>query len=731
MFRPPRISQTERQALEAGTAWIERDLFRGSISWKTLANESYPQLTERERAFLDGPCEEVCRLVDPWLAQTEARIESAALDLMKRERFFGLTLAEEHGGRGFSALAATAVFGKLASHSMPLSILVLIPNSVGPGELIEKHGTSDQKASYLPRLARGEEIPAFALTEVEAGSDAAALTASGRVFRDESSDLKIELNWSKRYITLAPVATILGLAVRLQDPQEALGLGPEPGITCVLVHTHLRGVTIGRRHDPMGVAFPNGPTEGRSVVVPISSIIGGEAGAGRGWPMLMEALAAGRGLSLPGQSAGGMKAVARSLTAYAAVRRQFSRPIARFEGVSEKIASVLIRTYLSDAARVFVAGAVMNEQRPSVVSAIAKHEQTEMARDVVRDAMDVLGGAALCRGPRNPFFMALEGSSIQITVEGANILTRTLIVFGQGVLRGHPHALADLRALERGGLTLPLRLARHAAFTVMTLIRLALAEVSRGFLLAPGFGAEASIRRRATWVALRFAALADLTLILAGPKLKQKGHLSGRLADALAALFLVLAATRRRMADGTGSLDGLANAAREWALARAANAVDEAVRGFDLPVAGPLVRGPIAWWCRLVSPASPPSDATLDALTAQFGEPGPARDALTQGIFAGRPQDAARRLDDAMAAVSAARDIEERIQEALRAGSISLADALDSARDPDVQAALLREIITPQEAVLARHARALARDVIQVDDFDSGERFSNLRPVWR
>ena len=328
----PKISETEQQALAAGTVWIERPIFAGRLNWKTILKETYPTLTPEEQTFLDGPCEEVCRAVDPWLSQETLDLPLKAWDILKRERFFGLSLSQHRGGREFSALGVTAVVGKLASHSMPLSVAVLIPNSVGPGELIERYGTDEQKDQYLEALARGDEMPAFALTEPEAGSDAASITSRGRVYLDEGGEIKIELNWRKRYITLAPVATLLGLAVVLDDPQDLLGAGVRPGITCLLVPTWLEGAVVGRRHDAMGIAFPNGPTEGRNVVVPPSSIIGGYAGAGRGWAMLMEALSAGRGLSLPGQSAGGLKRIARVVTAYTGVRRQFGSSISRFEG---------------------------------------------------------------------------------------------------------------------------------------------------------------------------------------------------------------------------------------------------------------------------------------------------------------------------------------------------------------------------------------------------------------
>ena len=725
----PKISTTERQALEAGTAWLEKPIFAGRLDWAAIENEAYPALTDEERAFLDGPCEEVCRAVNPWLCQQLMDLPVAAWEILRRERFFGLTLHREHGGRGFSALGFTAIVGKLASHSMPLAVSVLIPNSVGPGELIERHGTDEQKHRFLEALARGDEMPAFALTEPSAGSDAASIVSHGRVFRDEDDVLKIELNWRKRYITLAPVATLLGLAIVLDDPQDLLGSGPRPGITCVLVDTALPGVRTGRRHDAMGIAFPNGPTDGVNVVVPASAIIGGPSGAGRGWAMLMEALSAGRGLSLPAQSAGGLKRIARVVTAYARVRRQFGTPIGRFEGVREKIASIVVSAYLSDAARVFVAGAVMKGERPSVISAVAKHDQTEMTRRAAMDAMDVLGGAALCRGPRNPLLMALEGSAIQITVEGANILTRTLIIFGQGVLRGHPHALKDLEAIESGFIFGALfQVARHLAYSAWTGCRLVTAELTRGVLSHPSvwWGRFTSEKRRLSWAALRFAALADLTLLANGPALKKRGHANGRLADALSAIFLGVCAVRRALAEGRREDDPLVRASVATCLARADVAFASLLRESSGPALGLFLRGPALWWVRLSPLTRGPRDRDLDSAVEAHAEPGDARDRLTEGIALGSPHDPLTRLDEALRAATATAAAEKRIDAARKAGAFD-EEALEQGPDADIAEAYRVSIVTGDEAIALSAARNLARAVIEVDDFENGDLFANMR----
>ncbi|MCB1033956.1 MAG: acyl-CoA dehydrogenase, partial [Acidobacteria bacterium] len=419
----PRISDTEREALAAGTVWIEGEFFSGRPDFRRILSEAYPGLSEREQAFLDGPMEKVCRMVDPWQVRSRRELPREVWDFLKKQGFFGLRIPRRYGGLGFSNLAASATFGKLVSRSSYLSTVVLIPNSVGPAELLLDYGTREQKDYFLPRLASGEEIPCFALTEPEAGSDAAALTSEGVVFRCLDGRLMLRLTWQKRYITLAPVATLIGLAFRLKDPEDLLGRGKDPGITCALVPVSTPGMEIGNHHDPMGLAFPNGPTSGHNVEIPLEAIIGGTDGIGKGWRMLMEALSGGRAVSLPAQAAAGVKWTARVAGAYSVVRRQFGSEIGRFEGVQEPLARIAGGAYLLEAARVFTCGAVDREERPSVASALIKYNATEIARRVLADGMDVLGGAGVSHGPHNLLADGYVGAPIGITVEGANILT--------------------------------------------------------------------------------------------------------------------------------------------------------------------------------------------------------------------------------------------------------------------------------------------------------------------
>jgi acyl-CoA dehydrogenase len=693
----PRMSETEREALEAGTVWIEGDLFSGRPDFRRMLAEPYPELTERERAFLDGPVEEVCRMVDPWELSRRRELPAEVWDFLKRERFFGLTIPQEYGGHAFSALACSTIFGKLASRSLPLSAVVLIPNSVGPAELLLAYGTDEQRRHYLPRLARGEEIPCFALTEPEAGSDAASLTSEGVVFRGRDGRIYLRLNWRKRYITLAPVATLLGLAVRLRDPENLLGQGEDVGITCVLVPTSTPGVEIGRRHDPLGIPFPNGPTEGRDVVVPLDAIPGGAAGAGKGWRMLMEALSAGRSISLPAQSAGGAKLAARVVGAYAAVRRQFGKPIGRFEGIEEPLARIAGLTYLMEAARVYTCGAVDSGNRPSVVSAIVKLQETELLRRIVIDGMDVLGGAGLCRGPRNVLADGYTGAAIGITVEGANILTRTLILFGQGVIRCHPYAQKEIQALAGGdGKALRRALIGHGLFLAGNLIRSAALGLTRGrFAHSPVSGPTARYYRRIAWASARFAALADLAMLSLGGKLKFKEKLSGRFADILSWMYLGLCTLRRFEAEGRREEDlPLVRWALDWSLARIQEAFEGLYRNFEGPLAF-WMRGPAAFWARVNPLGAAPSDREGGRLAAILQTPGEQRDRLTADLYLPTdPDEAVGRLERAFLLVSRsptepdlAREAAEARLDAIQVDSFTLDEYLGLTETPDRVAA--------------------------------------------
>ncbi|MDY7095551.1 MAG: acyl-CoA dehydrogenase [Acidobacteriota bacterium] len=721
--RLPRMSPTEAAALEAGTVWVEGEFFSGRPDFRRMLAEAYPKLTERERAFLEGPVVEVCRLVDPWRVRREKRLPEEVWEVLRRERFFGLLIPEEHGGHGFSNLCASAVFGKLTSRSMYLGTLVLIPNSVGPGELLLEYGTEEQQRHYLPRLARGEEIPCFALTEPEAGSDAAALASRGEVFRGEDGELKLRLNWDKRYITLAPVATLVGLAFRLSDPEELLGMGPEPGITCALVPADAEGVEIGDHHDPMALAFPNGPIRGRDVVVPLSAIIGGAAGAGKGWRMLMEALSGGRAISLPAQSTAGAKWTARVAGAYAAVRRQFGLSIGRFEGVQEPLARIAGHAYLMEAARVYTCGAVDSGQRPAVVSAVMKYNLTELGRRTVIDGMDVLAGAGICHGPHNLLADGYIASSIGITVEGANILTRTLITFGQGSLRCHPYLRRELEAVQSGdGGKLAKALAGHGFFFLRNLLRTGALSLSRGLLApAPVSGPTARYYRHLAWASARFALYTDLAVLSLGGSLKRRGKLTGRYADALSWMLLGFAALRRYEAEGRQEEDlPLVQWCAETALERIQEAFEGIATGLDAPLLKWWMRGPARFWLRLNPLGRGPSDdlgrRAAAVLAPNMKSGGKARDRLTSGLHLEGV--GIERLERAFELLLEVEPLERRLREAVANGQ------LPRARGEELlESAVAEGILTTEEAAQLRHAEAARREACAVDTFSPEEYF--------
>ncbi|MDF1839675.1 MAG: acyl-CoA dehydrogenase, partial [Planctomycetota bacterium] len=412
----PVISQTEREALEAGTVWADAELFSGKPDWDKLISEPYPDLNTKERAFIDGPVQTVCNMTNDWEVFQNRDLPGEVWDYLKKEKFFGMIIPESYGGLGLSASANSAVVAKLSSCSGPLGITVMVPNSLGPAELLLHYGTDEQKNHYLPRLADGREVPCFALTEPGAGSDAGSIQASGEVFLDEDGELKLRLNWNKRYITLAAVSTLLGLAFKLRDPGNHLGKGEEVGITCALIPTDLDGVVLGQRHDPMGVPFYNCPTQGEDVIVSLDAIIGGPDGAGKGWLMLMECLAAGRGISLPASSTASSQMASRVAGSYAAIRKQFGMPIGKFEGIVEPLSRIAGRAYILEAARRYTLGALDRGDKPAVVTAMAKYNFTELARESIKDAMDVVGGAGISRGPRNLLAHAYISQPIGITV---------------------------------------------------------------------------------------------------------------------------------------------------------------------------------------------------------------------------------------------------------------------------------------------------------------------------
>ena len=448
----PEMSSTEKEAIDAGTTWWEGDLFRGNPDWHKMHNYPQPRLSAEEQAFLDGPVEEVLAMMDDWHATHErADLAPEVYQYLKDKGFFAMIIKKEYGGLEFSAFAQSCVLQKLTSKSMMLSSIVGVPNSLGPGELLQHYGTDEQKAYYLPRLAKGIDVPCFALTSPEAGSDAGAIPDFGVVCKGQWNGeeiLGMRLTWNKRYITLAPIATVLGLAFKLQDPDKLLGDKEDLGITCALIPANTPGVKIGRRHFPLNVPFQNGPTQGTEVFVPLDYIIGGPKMAGQGWRMLVECLSVGRAITLPSNSTGGIKAVALATGAYARIRRQFKLPVGKMEGVEEVMARIGGYAYMADASTAMSVSSIDLGEKPSVISAITKYHMTERMRQAIIDAMDVHGGKGICMGPNNYLARGYQGAPVAITVEGANILTRNMIIYGQGAIRCHPFVLAELQAAQ-------------------------------------------------------------------------------------------------------------------------------------------------------------------------------------------------------------------------------------------------------------------------------------------
>lgn len=712
----PSISATERAAIEAGTVWVDGEFFTGQPNFKRILSEPYPQLTPEIQAFLDGPVEQVCRLASDWEIYQRQDLPPRVWAYLKQERFLGMIIPREYGGLGFSNLAYSAVMVKLASRSFTHVATVGVTNSLGPGKLLLRYGTPEQKEYYLPRLARGEEIPCFALTEPHAGSDAASITANGVVFEDKDGKLYLRLNWKKRYITLGAIATLLGLAFRLHDPDNRLGKGEDVGITCALIPTDTPGVRINQRHDPMGVPFYNSPTEGRNVVVPIDQIIGGVEQAGQGWKMLMQTLAAGRGISFPATCTGVAKLVARVTGAYAVVRRQFGLAIGRFEGIEEPLARIGGLTYLIDAARLYTCGAVDNGEQPAVISAIAKYNTTELSRQLINDGMDILGGAGICRGPRNLLANIYTATPISITVEGANILTRTMMIFGQGAIRCHPYVYQEIQALDQGDATAFDRVFwPHLGSIVRNGCRALLLNLSRGALArSPVPGPTAQYYRKLAWAAATFACCTDLALLSFGGTLKRREKLTGRFADILSWMYLGTATLRRFEAEGRNPADlPFVHWALQYALARIQQAFEGIFANISLPVLGGLLGGPIGGWWRLNPLGTWPSDQLGSQVARSLQTPGAERDRLTTGIdIPSDGDEALGRLERAFLLSSQAEPVLKQVKAASRAGQLPK-------QKPEhlIDAALVAGVIRREEAALVRQAESARNDAIQVDAF--------------
>lgn len=713
----PEMSSTEREALEAGDVWWEAEMFRGRPDWKQLTDFRYTPLTEQEQAFLDNECETLCQLCDDWKIEFEDKdLPPEAWQYIKEKGFLAMLIKQEHGGLGFSAVAQSAVVTKLATKSIALAVTVMVPNSLGPGELLMHYGTEAQKRYWLPRLVRGDEIPCFGLTGPEVGSDATAMPDNGVVCYGEHEGKKalgIRLNFSKRWITLAPVATVVGLAFKLRDPDGLLGDGQQQdfGITCALIPANHPGVRIGRRHFP-GAAFHNGPIFGEDVFIPLDWIIGGPQMAGKGWRMLVECLSAGRGISLPALAAAAGQASYRMVGAYGRIRRQFKVAIGQFEGVQEATGRIAGLTYTLEATRLLTASAV-DHCAPSVVTAIAKYHMTEMMRRVVNDSMDVLSGRAVQQGPRNPLATAYKATPIAITVEGANILTRNLMIFGQGAIRCHPYVFPEMEAARANDLAaFDKLLFRHVGFSINRAVR-ALTHGLSGSVLAraPAPGPMAHYGRQLERMSASLAFVADMTMGLLGGELKRKERLSARLGDVLSHLYMGSAVIRYYLEHDQRD-DELAHA--RWALDNALAEIGRAFEGFfdNFPMRG------AAWLMRrVVFPLGNPYRPVADALNAevadQLMEPGALRDRLSALVFRnGGPDDPVGRLERCFDALVATEPAYLRFYKLASSGALA-GDQVSEQIDSAVKAGHL----TAEEAEQVRHYDALRYDAILTDDF--------------
>lgn len=718
----PKISATEQEALDAGTVGWDGELFSGSPQWDKLLGLPAPQLTPEERAFLNGPVEELCRMVDAWQINFQLKdLPPEVWKFIKSNKFFGLMIPKQYGGLEFSFLAHSEILAKIAGKCATVASTVSVPNSLGPAELLLHYGTQQQRDKYLPNLACGKEIPCFALTSPEAGSDATAIIDSGivcnRTFEGKNT-LGILLNWNKRYITLAPIATVMGLAFKLYDPDKLLGNTVELGITCALIPTNTPGITIGDRHWPLTTMFQNGPIQGKNVFIPVDWIIGGPSMAGKGWTMLVESLSCGRAISLPSCSAGKAKVLAAATGAYAKIRRQFNQPIGHFEGIEEPLARIAGNVYICDATRRITAASIDYGQKPTVPGAISKCHVTERCRQSSIDSMDIHGGKGIMQGPKNYIAEGYLSSPIAITVEGANILTRSLIIFGQGAIRCHPYIMREMQALQepdqnQAAAKFFKLVCMHMVYTSKNILRSFFGYLTHGYIFqSPVQNYASPLYRKVAWASSAFALLADMSLLTVGGKLKFKENLSARLGDLLSYLYLASATLKRFEDDKRPEAD---QDILEWCiqdlLASFWNTVNEILRNFPNRIVAFNLRMLIM---PLGIPMFKPNDTLGHKVAQILTQPNETRDRLIEDSYlSANDLNPAGQLEVALRHVIAAEEFEKRISKAIRDGVIS---TMLTPEDQVIKA-LAFKIIDPTEATLISKARTARANVVAVDYF--------------
>lgn len=717
----PSLSETEAEAMQAGEVWWEAELFSGNPDWDKLLDVKPPKLTEQEQAFLDGPCEELCAMIDDWAVnQIDADLPDEVWRFLRKNKFFGIIISEKYGGLGFSAYAHSEIVRFISTRSVAAAVTVMVPNSLGPGELLHMFGTEAQKDHWMPRLARGDELPAFGLTSNEAGSDASAMIDDGIVeegmWRGEKV-LGIRLNWAKRYITLAPVCTVLGLAFKLRDPDGHLGGVEDIGITCALVPTDLPGVETGRRHIPSATMFLNGPTTGKDVFIPLDHIIGGTEYAGRGWMMLMSALAAGRGISLPSMGCAAIALSAHTSGAYARIRQQFGLPIGKFGGIQECTGRLAADAYAMDAARRLTCAGLDEGRSLSVISAIMKAHATYRMRDAINDAMDIHSGKAVIDGPSNYLQPVYRAVPIGITVEGANIVTRSLIIFGQGAIRAHPHILDEMKALtlqdqEKSLVAFDKHFWKHVSHSTKTFFRAFGRALTAGRTgVVPDAGAVSDIYRRLSRWSAAYALTADMAFLTIGGGLKRKEMISARMGDVLSEMYILSAVLKRWQDEGRQQADlPVVRYSAERAFARIRTALDEVLVNFPSRWAAGLLR----MFILLGGSARGPDDALTEACADLLYEPSETRDRIVGRVHRGCARNGIELLNACFAAVVAEAPLMKKLR--------------DTGQTPD--AALTGGIITQQEHDRIARMQALIDQVVGVDDY-APEELAALYPALK
>lgn len=718
----PPLSDTEKEAMEAGSVWWDGELFGGSPNWHMLHQYPKPELTDEEQSFVDNELETLLSMLnDDQIVRHDRDLPEEVWDYLKKERFFSLIISKEYGGREFSSLANSTIVTKIATKSISAAVCVMVPNSLGPGELLSHYGTQEQKDYWLPRLADGRDIPCFALTGPEAGSDAGGIPDQGTVCMGEHDGkevLGIRLSWNKRYITLAPVATVLGLAFKLKDPDGLLGDNPDLGITCALIPADHQGVELGERHDPLGLAFMNGPTRGNDVFIPMEWLIGGSEYAGKGWRMLVECLSAGRGISLPalGTSIGHLSA--RTTGAYAYVRKQFGMSIGKFEGVAEAMGRIGGLTYLLEATRTLTTTSLDMKEKPGIVTAIAKYHMTEIARDILNDSMDIHAGRAIQTGPMNYLAHHYSGIPVAITVEGANILTRNLMIFGQGATRCHPYVLKEMEAAanpdsKEGAKEFDDLLFKHIGHATKNAFgAFGAALTGSKFVSASMSGETKEYYQHMTRLSRALAISADVAMLTLGGELKRKEMISARLGDGLSYLFMGSAVLKKYEDDGRQQSDlDYVHYAMNHCLHHAAQSLQEAYSNFPSKVAGKFLNF-------LVFPLGnrfkKASDDNAVAIANSLMTPGAHRDRLTHLCYVGKDNDdPVGLMENAFMAMYKVRGHERKVIQGIREGKIDKKAPLNVRLEQALEHKILNKVEV-DEILSADKLRYMA---IQVDHF--------------